>query len=428
MNLFLPNSSQFNWTNGELYCEGVSLRALAKEFGTPLYVYSYSAIKEAALRYQKALGRTGLLCYAMKANSNLAVIKMLSDLGTGFDIVSGGELARIIAAGANPKKAIFSGVAKTVEEIEFALKSDILCFNVESAAELERIISVAKKLGKRARISLRVNPNIDAKTHPYISTGLRKNKFGVPYEEAVDLYLHAAKFPKQLQITGMDCHIGSQITQIEPFVDACSKMLDLADILKDKGIAFSHLDFGGGLGINYEQKDNAPSAADLVSAIRSKVKERGYGKLKLVFEAGRSIVGNAGAMLMEIEYLKNGPEKNFCIVDAGMNDLIRPTLYQAWMQIVPLIPRKGKETVYDVVGPVCETGDWLGKDRSLAVKQGDLLALLSAGAYGMTMSSHYNTRIKPAEIMVRGSTYSVIRKREKLDKLYSSETLLPKDF
>ncbi len=426
MNLFLPNSKQFHWKDGQLYCEKVPLKKLAEKYGTPLYVYSYNAIKDAFDSYKDALaGIPHLLCYAMKANSNIAVIRLLSRLGAGFDIVSGGELSRVVAAGADPKKVIFSGIGKTVSEIEFALKSDILCFNVESAPELERIIQVAGRLGKQARISLRVNPNVDAKTHPYISTGLKKNKFGVAYEEALKIYLRAAEFPEEIKITGIDCHIGSQITQIEPFADACDKLLDLVDKLKEHGIELDHIDFGGGLGIKYEDDEEAPAAKTLVGTLRDKLVGRGYGHISMVFEAGRSIVGNSGALIMEVQYLKAGEEKNFCIVDAAMNDMIRPTLYQAWMQIVPLEPVAGEDVVYDVVGPVCETGDWLAKDRALSVKPGDHLALLSAGAYGMTMSSHYNTRLKPPEIMVKEDGAYVIREREVISKLYSSEHLLP---
>ncbi|MCD8340049.1 MAG: diaminopimelate decarboxylase [Burkholderiales bacterium] len=429
MNLYLPNSAQFHWVEGQLFCDAVPLKLLANKYGTPLYVYSYTAIQSAVDSYKSALKDTEhLLCYAMKANSNLAVVQIMAHLGTGFDIVSGGELARVIAAGGDPKKVIYSGVGKTVEEIEQALNADILCFNVESAQELERIIQIAKRMGRLARISFRVNPDVDPHTHPYISTGLKQNKFGVAYEEAVRLYLHAAEFPEAVKITGMDCHIGSQITTIEPFVDACKKMLDLADILKTKGIFLDHLDFGGGLGINYEEGDHAPSPSELVSALHAVMQERDYGDLTMVFEAGRSIIGNAGVLLTEVEYLKVGEEKNFCIVDAGMNDMIRPALYQSWMQVVPVTPREGEETVYDIVGPVCETGDWIGKDRSLNVEQGDFLAVLSAGAYGMTMSSHYNTRVKPPEIMVRGDHYQVIRERESMPKLFSSEVMLSKEF
>ncbi len=429
MNLYLPNSHQFHWVDGQLFCEAVPLKLLANKYGTPLYVYSYTAIQSAVNSYKSALKDVKhLLCYAMKANSNLAVIQTMVQLGVGFDIVSSGELARVIAAGGNPKNVIYSGVGKTIEEIETALNAGILCFNVESAPELERIIQIAKRMGKIAPISFRVNPDVDPHTHPYISTGLKKNKFGIAYEEAVKLYQQAAAHPDTLKITGMDCHIGSQITTVEPFADACRKMLDLADLLKDKCITIELLDFGGGLGIDYEERDKTPTPAELVSTLHAIMVDRGYGDLTMIFEAGRSIIGNAGVMLTEVEYLKIGEQKNFCIVDAGMNDMLRPALYESWMQIVPIVQRKGEDVIYDIVGPVCETGDWIGKDRPLVVEQGDFLAVLSAGAYGMTMSSDYNTRVKPPEIMVKGDHYQVIRERETMPKLFSSEILLDKEF
>lgn len=425
---FLPDNKNFKYRDNNLFCENVPLKLIAKKFGTPVYVYSYNSIKGAFQAYQDALKPyPHLMCYAMKANSNIAIIHLLAKLGAGFDIVSGGELRRVIEAGGDPKKVLFSGVGKTRTEIIYALENDIKCFNVESEPELERLMEIAEKLNKVARISLRVNPNVDAKTHPYISTGLKKNKFGIPYENAVHVYEKASQ-SKFLKVTGIDCHIGSQITQIAPFLDACDKLLDLSDILKEKGIELDHIDFGGGLGIVYEEGQEVHSASELVEALHQKLEARGYGNLEMIFEAGRSIVGNSGVLITEVQYLKEGETKNFCIVDTAMNDMIRPTLYQAWMQIVPLYIYPEDSTVeeecFDVVGPICETGDWLGKDRNLRVQQGDLLAVMSSGAYGMTMSSHYNTRLKPPEILIDGSNYHVIREREKIEKLFSSEHIV----
>ena len=425
---FLPDNKNFSYRDNELWCERVPLKQIAEEFGTPVYVYSYNSIKEAFLAYQQALKPyPHLMCYAMKANSNIAIIHLLAKLGAGFDIVSGGELRRVIEASGDPKKVLFSGVGKIYDEIAYALENDIKCFNVESEPELERIIEVAKAQNKVARISLRVNPNVDAKTHPYISTGLKQNKFGIAIEDAPRVYEKASK-SDFLKITGIDCHIGSQITDISPFLDACDKLLDLADVLKSKGIELDHIDFGGGLGIVYEEGQEVHHASELVEALHQKMENRGYGHLEMIFEAGRSIVGNSGVLVTEIQFLKEGETKNFCIVDTAMNDMIRPTLYQAWMQIAPLhvYPENCpiKEEIFDVVGPICETGDWLGKDRKLKVQPGDLLAVMSSGAYGMTMSSHYNTRLKPPEILVDGADYYVIREREKIEKLFSSEHIV----
>lgn len=421
MNLNLPDSENFKWIDKELYCEQTPLSGLAKQYGTPLYVYSKSAIVSAFTAYKEALAPyPHLLCYALKANSNLSIISLLNSLGAGFDIVSSGELARIKAAGCPTDKVIFSGVGKTVEEITDALNSNIKCFNIESPAELDRIINVCKRLGKRARISFRVNPNVDAKTHPYISTGLKKNKFGVSYAQAVSLYEKASQHPNELEIIGIDCHIGSQITETDPFVDACEKLCDLLDQLKQKGIHLRHIDFGGGLGIRYSN-EVVPTPKMLVNALRRILKKRGYEKLEMIFEEGRSLVGNSGALLMTVQYLKEGELKNFCIVDTAMNDMIRPTLYQAWMQIVPVRPQKLPGTFCYVVGPVCETGDWLGKDRQLAVSENDILALLSAGAYGMSMASNYNSRPRPAEVLVDGKNVCLIRKRESFEDLYKLE-------
>ena len=363
MNLSLPNDREFAWKDGTLWCENVPLKDLAARFGTPLYVYSKRAIVTAFQSYQKPLEPyKHLMCFAVKANSNLSIIRLLGELGAGFDIVSEGELRRIQAAGCDTSKVIFSGVAKTHHEIEAALDANIKCFNIESPAELDRVIAVAQKKGKKARVSFRVNPDVDAKTHPYISTGLKKNKFGIAYDQAVELYLKASRSP-ELEVVGIDCHIGSQITDTAPFVDACEKLCTLLDKLRLNGIELQHIDFGGGLGIQYST-EAVPSPTVLVAALRRVLVKRGYGDKEMIFEAGRSLVGNSGALLMTVQYMKQGELKNFCIVDCGMNDMIRPTLYQAWMQIVPVKPRKeGKETYCYVVGPVCETGDWLGKDR-----------------------------------------------------------------
>lgn len=427
MDLTLPSEDGFHWKNHVLYCEDVDLEKATSRFGTPLYVYSRKAIEIAYRRYADALqGIPHLMCYALKANSNLAIIDVLARLGAGFDIVSGGELARVKAAGGDTKKVVFSGVGKSTQEITDALNADIYCFNVESIPELDRIIETARQTGKRARISLRVNPDVDAKTHPYISTGLKKNKFGIAINEAFNVYRHAAQFPEQLHITGIDCHIGSQLTELSPFLDACHRIVDLIDKLKEHGIELEHIDFGGGLGITY-QNENPPTPAELIANLRQILCDRGYDHLEMVFEAGRSIVGNAGALLTKIEYLKKGEEKNFCIVDAAMNDMVRPTLYQAWMQIVPVNTQKlpHDEQVWDVVGPICETGDWLAKDRSLSLEQGRILALLSAGAYGMSMSSNYNTRVRPAEILVDGDKTYIIRPREEVQELFANETRIP---
>lgn len=424
MNLSLPNDREFAWKDGTLWCENVPLKDLAARFGTPLYVYSKQAIVNAFQSYQKPLEPyKHLMCFAVKANSNLSIIRLLGKLGAGFDIVSEGELRRIQAAGCDTSKVIFSGVAKTYHEIEAALDADIKCFNIESPAELDRVIAVAQKKGKKARVSFRVNPDVDAKTHPYISTGLKKNKFGIAYDQAVELYLKASRSP-ELEVVGIDCHIGSQITDTAPFVDACEKLCTLLDKLRLNRIDLQHIDFGGGLGIQYSN-EAVPSPMVLVAALRRVLVKRGYGDKEMIFEAGRSLVGNSGALLMTVQYMKQGELKNFCIVDCGMNDMIRPTLYQAWMQIVPVTPKKEeKETYCYVVGPVCETGDWLGKDRLLNVQEGDLLALLSAGAYGMSMASNYNSRCLPAEVLVDGNRAVLIRKRQCAEELFSDEILV----
>jgi len=421
----LPGAPHLAYRGSELFFEDCSLDDLADRFGTPLYVYSRAAMLEALAGYQRALaGRQHLICYAMKANSNLAVLQTLAQAGCGFDIVSSGELHRVLAAGGRADTVVFSGVGKTRSEMRHALNEGVLCFNVESEAELEQLSQVATQLGKTARISLRVNPDVDAGTHPYISTGLKGNKFGIAHERAVSTYLRAASLPG-IEVHGIDCHIGSQITEITPYLDALERVLDLVDAVEARGIAIGHLDLGGGLGITYTD-ETPPSAEALVSALLKRIDLRGHGHRKVLFEPGRSLVGNAGALVSEVLYLKPGEQKNFCIVDAAMNDMARPAMYEAWMDIVPCRrPETSVNAVYDVVGPVCESGDWLGRERSLAVRAGDRLALLSAGAYGMSMASNYNTRGRPAEVMVSGNEAQLIRERESPEQLFANERLLP---
>ena len=420
----LPDSDGFGYRDGQLHCEDLPLARIAERFGTPLFVYSRRAIELAFDRYSDALGRRrALVCYAMKANSNLAVLDLLARRGAGFDVVSGGELERVLAAGGDARKTVFSGVGKAEVEIERALTADILCFNIESTPELERIDAVARRLGRRARISVRVNPDVDAGTHPYISTGLKTSKFGVAYAETLPLYLDAARRPA-IAIVGIDCHIGSQITEIGPYVDAADRVLDLVDALEREGIELHHIDFGGGLGIRYDG-EAPPATGDLVKALLEQVDARGHGAKTVMLEPGRSIVGNAGVLLTRVEYLKHGESKNFAIVDAAMNDLIRPTMYDAWMGVVPVVPRGEASALYDVVGPVCESGDWLARDRSLALQAGDLLAVTSAGAYGMAMSSNYNTRPRAAEVMVDGERAFLVRERERAAQLFAAESRLP---
>jgi diaminopimelate decarboxylase len=407
--------------DGELHAEGVPLAAIAARFGTPCWVYSRAALTEAYLAFDRALdNRPHLICYAMKANSNLAVLDLFARLGSGFDIVSGGELQRVLAAGGDPRKVVFSGVGKSETEMRLALDTGILCFNVESKSELRRLSSVATAMGRSAAVSLRVNPDVDAGTHPYISTGLRKNKFGIAYDEAFALYREAAGL-SGIHVTGIDCHIGSQITDVAPFVDALDKVLVLVDRLADAGIVLEHIDLGGGLGIRY--RDEAPPRPDAyVAALLERFGDRPQ---TLLFEPGRNLVGNAGLLLTRVEYLKHGQERNFAIVDAAMNDLIRPALYDAHHGIVPVRPRSGPGEVFDVVGPVCETGDFLGHERRLTLAEGDLLAVLSAGAYGMAQSSNYNTRSRAAEVMVDGEAMHLIREREPVASLYALEHRLP---
>ncbi len=410
----------FETRDGALYAESVALERIAAEYGTPTFVYSRAALTEAHAAYAEALsGRDAMLCYAVKSNSNLAIMNVFARLGTGFDIVSGGELARVIAAGGDPAKVVFSGVGKTRDEMRAALTHGIYCFNVESEAELHRLAEVAGSLGKRAPIALRVNPDVDPKTHPYISTGLKCNKFGVPIADAHRIYLDAAKLP-QLEIRGIACHIGSQLLDPAPVAEAAAKVVALAEALNRDGIELRHLDLGGGLGIRYDDED-VPATRDYLAPLLAVLAGR---KERLLLEPGRSLVGNAGVLLSKIEYLKRGEERNFAIIDAAMNDLARPALYDAYHRIAEVRPR-GEADTYDVVGPVCESGDFLGRARELAVEPEDLVAIFSAGAYGMTMSSNYNTRPRAAEVMVDGDKVHLIRARERIADLYAGERLLP---
>jgi len=408
----LPGAPQLAYRQGSLHLEEVSLDALAREHGTPLFVYSKAAMLAALAAYQQGFaGRDAQICYAMKANSSLGVLQVFAQAGCGFDIVSGGELERVLAAGGDVRKVIFSGVGKTRAEMQQALSVGIGCFNVESEAELDVLSEVAVTMGRVAPVSIRVNPNVDPKTHPYISTGLKGNKFGVAHEDTLRIYRHAASLPG-LKVAGIDCHIGSQITETTPYLDAMDRVLDLVATIEAAGIAINHIDFGGGLGINYNQ-DTPPAADALWRLLLSKLDARGYGCKKLMIEPGRSLIGNAGVCLTEVLYLKPGEQKNFCIIDAAMNDLPRPAMYQAFHAIVPVVPSSvARQTTYDVVGPVCESGDWIGRDRALAVKPGDCLAVLSAGAYCMSMASNYNTRGRAAELLVDGARVHVIRRRE----------------
>ena len=429
----------FQYRNDTLHAEQVPLADIAARFGTPCYVYSRAALTDSYKQFENALhGRNHLICYAVKANSNLAILNIFARLGAGFDIVSGGELQRVLAAGGDARKVVFSGVGKSVAEMRMALEAGILCFNVESAAELGRLNEVAGSLGKVAPVSLRVNPDVDAKTHPYISTGLRQNKFGVAYGDALALYRRAQALP-HLHITGVDCHIGSQLTEISPFIAATEKVLALVDALAGEGIRLEHIDLGGGLGIRYND-ETPPAIADYVAALLGALNGRGE---KLILEPGRVLVGNAGVLLTRVEYLKHGEEKNFAIVDAAMNDLMRPALYDAYHEILPVereaevaplpnpLPRAGEGateknnfSIFEVVGPVCETGDFIGHARNLAIAPQSLLAVLSAGAYGMSMSSNYNTRPRAAEVMVDGNAVYPVRERETIAQLYAGEKLI----
>jgi diaminopimelate decarboxylase len=423
--------SHFTYQDGVLHAERTPLSRIAEEFGTPAYVYSKAALLQNYAAYADACkGRDALVCYAMKANSNLAILDLLAREGAGFDIVSGGELLRVIAAGGDPGKVIFSGVGKTVDEMRLALEKGILCFNVESIPELHRLNDVAASMGKRAPVSLRVNPNVDAKTHPYIATGLKANKFGVAFDDALDTYRAAAALPN-LDVVGIDCHIGSQLLDDAPLLEALDKLIELIDTLDGEGIHIHHLDIGGGVGVDYGAAGEKPPVpvgeylGRLFARIDAWRAARHDGRaVKVIFEPGRSIVASTGVLLTTVEFLKPGAEKNFCIIDAAMNDMARPTLYGAWMDMKPVTPREGETAVYDIVGPICESGDWLARERELSVQPGDLLAMMSAGAYGMTMASNYNTRGRAAEIMVDGDAMHVIRRRENPAELFALETML----
>ena len=423
--------SHFSYQDGVLHAESTSLSAIAEQFGTPTYVYSKAALLENFASYADACkGRDALICYATKANSNLAILDLLARQGAGFDIVSGGELLRVIAAGGDPGKVIFSGVGKSVDEMRLALSHNIFCFNVESIPELHRLNQVAGEMGMRAPVSLRVNPNVDAKTHPYIATGLKANKFGVAFDDALDTYRAAARLP-HLRLAGIDCHIGSQLLDDAPLLEALDKLIDLIDVLATEGIALHHLDIGGGIGIAYGEDGEAEPVAvqAYLSRLFGRIDAWRAGRhdgvpLKVVFEPGRSIVGNTGVLLTRVEFLKPGAEKNFCVVDAAMNDMMRPTLYHAWMDMQAVRQRGGPALKYDVVGPICESGDWLARERELALEEGDLLAMMTAGAYGMTMASNYNTRGRAAEVIVDGAQCHLVRKRELAADLFALESTI----
>jgi diaminopimelate decarboxylase len=410
----------FQSKNGVLHAENVSLVDISNAYQTPCYIYSKAALESAFQRFCAGfVGVDHLVCFAVKANPSLAILNLFAKLGAGFDIVSGCELARVLAAGGDPKKVVFSGVGKTAAEMQAALEAGIFCFNVESAAELERLNQVAGNMGKVAPVSLRVNPNVDAKTHPYISTGLKNNKFGVAYEDAFSLYQRAAQMPN-IAIHGVDCHIGSQLTELSPFLDAFDRVLALVDQLGAAGICIQHIDVGGGIGICYSD-ETPPDFTDYAEAM---LKKLGNRQVQLVFEPGRALVGNAGLLLTKVEYLKHTEARNFAIVDAAMNDLMRPALYDAYHEIVAVQASSAEKTRYEIVGPVCESGDFLGHDRELALQEGDLLAILSAGAYGMSMSSNYNTRPRAAEVMVDGDQHHLIRQRETIEQLFVLESVL----
>ena len=414
-------NSQFSLKNGALHAENIALSQIAADFNTPCYVYSKAALTQAFTSFKAGLlGTNHLVCFAVKANPNLAILNLFAKLGAGFDIVSGGELARVLAAGGDPQKIVFSGVGKTADEMRAALIAGIFCFNVESASELARLNAVAGEMGKIAPVSLRVNPNVDAKTHPYISTGLKNNKFGVAFDDAIKVYEAAAAMPN-ITVHGVDCHIGSQITELAPFIEALDLILGLVDKLETKGIPISHIDVGGGIGITYSD-ETPPEFTAYAKAILDKINKR---NVKLLFEPGRALVGNAGVLLTNVEYLKPSEAKNFAIVDAAMNDLMRPALYDAYHDIQAVNPRAGQAETYEIVGPVCESGDFLGHDRALNLAEGDLLAIMSAGAYGMSMASNYNTRGRAAEVMVDGDNTFVIRQREKIADLFALEQILP---
>lgn len=411
----------FEYRDGSLFAEGVALSAIAQRFGTPTYVYSRAHIEAQYRAYADALvGMPHLVCFAVKANSNIGVLNVLARLGAGFDIVSSGELERVLAAGGEPSRIVFSGVGKSRDDMRRALEVGVHCFNVESGVELERLQKVAAEMDVKAPVSLRVNPDVDAGTHPYISTGLKENKFGIDIEQAAAVYARAAELPN-IEVIGVDCHIGSQLTTLEPFLDALDRLLMLVDKLATRGIVIKHLDLGGGLGVQYRD-EQPPQIGDYIAAVRKRLEGR---DLALVFEPGRFIVANGGVLLTQVEYLKHTEHKDFAIIDAAMNDLIRPALYQAWMEVSPVQPREGEARNYDLVGPICETGDFLAKDRQLVLEEGDLLAVRSAGAYGFVMSSNYNTRGRAAEVMVDGEQAFEVRRRETLDELFAGESRLP---
>ncbi len=411
----------FDYKNGQLFAEDVSLESIAKDYGTPCYVYSRATLERHYHAFDDAFGeQPHLICYSVKANSNIAILNLLARLGSGFDIVSVGELERVIAAGGDPQKVVFSGVGKRVDEMQRALEVGIRCFNVESIGELERLNDVAKSMDKIANISIRVNPDVDAKTHPYISTGLKENKFGIDINIVEGVYQQAAAM-KNINVTGIDCHIGSQLTDVTPFMDALDRLLALADRLKSQGIAIHHLDLGGGLGVRYKD-ENPPLPSDYTAQLFTNEKLKEY---EILIEPGRAIAANTAVLLTAVEYLKHGDEKNFAIVDAAMNDLIRPSLYQAWQAIIPVVEnKKGDARTYDIVGPICETGDFLGKDRELNLEQGDLLAIRSVGAYGFTMASNYNTRPRAVELLVDNDKTHVIREREAITDLFANENIV----
>lgn len=413
--------SEFHYQQGSLWAEGVSLEQIAEQFGTPTYVYSRAHFERQYRAYADALGdHPGLICYAIKANSNLGVLSVLAQLGAGFDIVSAGELERVILAGGDPARVVFSGVGKTAAEMRRALEVGVHCFNVESESELERLEAVAAEMGTVAPVSLRVNPDVDANTHPYISTGLKENKFGIAIERAPEVYRKVAA-SSSLEAVGVDCHIGSQLTEINPFLDALDRLLVLIDQLAESGVELKHLDLGGGLGVRYRGEE-PPEVSDYLGAVKEKLAGR---NLALVLEPGRSISANGGTLLTRVEYLKRTEDHNFAIVDAAMNDNLRPALYQAWQDIVAVTPSSGETESWDIVGPVCETGDFLGKHRPLALEQGQLLAMLSAGAYGFTMSSNYNSRSRAAEVLVDGDKTYLVRARESLADLVRGESTVP---
>ena len=411
----------FSYQNGTLCAEKVPLASIAAQYGTPCYVYSRGALESAYREFERAsAGRDVLVCYSVKANSNLAVLNLFARLGSGFDIVSGGELSRVLAAGGAASKTVFSGVGKSEAEMRAALQAGVLCVNVESEGEMERLAAVASSMDKIAPMSFRVNPDVDPKTHPYIATGLSEHQFGIPYDEAPRLYRKAATL-RGLRVVGIDVHIGSQITEVGPFVAALEKVLEFVDVLDATGMHLEHLDLGGGLGIRYRD-ETPPAVGDYLGALFGRIGNR---KLKILLEPGRSLVGNAGLLLARVEYLKHGAAKNFAVTDTAMNDLLRPALYDAWHEVLPVIRREGPARRYDIVGPVCESADFLARDRELALADGDLLAVMSAGAYGMSMSSNYNSRPRSAEVMVDGKTTHLVRERESAGSLFASERLLP---